>query len=458
MTKRMQGMAAAMAVLVVAGLSACGGGGGGDNPEATPSATLVKQSTWTEHKVDNQGKPVDVTYTAVVTTNADGSYDITRTMPGGALPALDGLNINVNNVESYTANGVSTRIVYKQGSKPVTCTFDASNTPVAFPLTPGTTWSRSWHRTCDSGVNWTVNVSNGSVVGLETLTLGGVTYTAAHARFTQAETSDAPNTVATLRNHDCWYDTTSNRMLKCQFTTQAGKLSAGSTVTTATYIDSNVETLQSATFDMSARNAPKVGVTGQYQRAVVDNSNNTIKLSYTNAVTQVATDGSYVTTSTTKGGSVPKVNGTDYTVNTTNVHAANGAVLSSTSGGTTCSFTSSPQNIVGHLAVGLTWGKTWGVQCGSATFTDTVTKGVVVGAEPITVLAGTFDAFKVQYTLDHVPTSAGGVSTETAYTCWIDRVSNNMLKCDGVITHPGMTTPPTNGYATQGSDELQSLQ
>lgn len=445
-------------------LSACGGGSGNSDATASPSNNVVRQAVWTEHKIDSLGQSIDLRYTAVTTPHDDGSYDVARTTQGGHMAPIDGVNYTIDNVESYSASGVSTRIVYRQSDTPVTCTFDGSTEPVVFPLTQGLTWTRTWHQQCDTGVTWTVQVSNGTYVGQETLITPAGTFTANHARFTQTETSSDPNIPATTKTHDCWYAASSNRKLRCDsVTTQHGSSMASAaampgTTPTNGYAVSGTTQLQSSNYDFNARTPPTVGVTVVYQRSLMDNSNNTVNLAFTNAITQVNADGSYLTSSTTNGGSVTNVNGTDYTVNTQSAYAANGLQVNQINNGTLCTFSVAPQNVVNPLSVGMTWSKVWSEQCGAALYTNSLTSGQVQAIENVTVPAGTFSAYKVLYTVTRAPANspAGTLTFIQVHTCWVDVLTHKSLKCVTGINRSGSTTS-TNGYATSITDTLLNL-
>lgn len=454
----------ASVVALCAALSGCGGGGSAadasattssqSNPSNVSSLKVGQVSTWSRQIVDNYAHTINLSYSNTITAvNADGGYEVTRTTVGGAIPVVNGTDYTANSVEEHDASGAVSTITDKERSPVDRCAFSGSPQPVVFPLTLGLTWSKQWTKSCSNGLNATFVVSNTRFVGQESLTVAAGAFTANHAQFTITETVAGPNPVVITSDYDCWYEILSNHELKCRWTNNR----TGGTSTSG-YAASVTEEIQSSSFTIAARTPPVVGSSSVIKQTILDNSNNTINLTVTSAVTKVNVDGSSAYSSTTNGGSVAKVNGTDYTVNSDSSYAANGALLSTTfkTSNTVCSYAPAPQPVVWPLSVGLTWEKQWTESCQNGFSASlSLSNGQVLDVEPIVVAAGSFNAYKVQYQITSTPAGINPLITSTKHTCWIDVLSRKTLKCSSSSSRSG-GSPSTNGYAVSIDTELQS--
>lgn len=96
-----------------------------------------------------------------------------------------------------------------------------------------------------------------------------------------------------------------------------------------------------------------------------------------------------------------------------------------------------------QLAVGKAWNLTYTRTCGSTSgsgspsSTVIVNTGSVTAVESVTSPAGTFNAFKLAYT---ITSKSSDISSVAQYTCWRDRVTNQTIACQ--------TTTSSNGTSS----------
>ncbi|TAK91914.1 MAG: hypothetical protein EPO09_15560, partial [Aquabacterium sp.] len=137
-----------------------------------------------------------------------------------------------------------------------------------------------------------------------------------------------------------------------------------------------------------------------WSKHIVDDSGSTMDLKYTNTVTTVSNDGSFVRSLSTVGGQVPLLHGTDYTVDEVDNYA-NGGVLNSVTSqlpNRTCTFSVAPQAVPVPISAGMKWSKQWSKTCTDGFSANVaLTQGQWVAKEQVTVGLGTFMANKVHY-------------------------------------------------------------
>jgi hypothetical protein len=216
--------------------------------------------------------------------------------------------------------------------------------------------------------------------------------------------------------------------------------------------------------DVSASNpasydyvVPQLNFQRNYSRTITDNSNNTIDDTYTDTVTAVNPDGSYLLSQqdTTNGSII--VNGTDYAVNDESITYSNAgqetAYTYAEADGTmqTCTYDPHAAGPDFPLEVGGSWTLNYTLTCGTTVISYTQT-GSIVDLEQVTVPAGTFTALKLQSTLTW--TNVHGTSITETVTNWRDTTTLRSVK--QLISEAYGGTLPTNGYAVSADIELQS--
>lgn len=205
---------------------------------------------------------------------------------------------------------------------------------------------------------------------------------------------------------------------------------------------------------------PVPGVTRIYAETVVDNSNDTIQIGYSETVESVQSDGGYVTDVQSTTGASTIVDGTNYAVATQSetvdasgqelsytYHAASGAAV-------TCTYDPHASGPDFPVQVGLSWQIEFTLSCsdGSASIVY-AQQGTVADVESVTVPAGTYTALKLESTLDW--TDANGTERTESITNWRDTKTLYSVKQQIHIEVSG--TVPASGYAVSRTIELESI-
>jgi hypothetical protein len=203
--------------------------------------------------------------------------------------------------------------------------------------------------------------------------------------------------------------------------------------------------------------APVLNSTRNYSETIMDNSNNTIAISFSDTVMTVNADGTYVVLFQPSNPSVI-VNGTNYggppeteSLNTSGQET----VQVYTNGGTafTCNFEPHGSGPDYPLQVGMTWSLDYTYGCNGGALTSYVQSGTVSDVESVTVPAGTFSAIKLQSTLTW--TDGEGTTRTQTITNWRDVATSVSVKQEISIAYSG--TPPTTGYAVSREILLESI-
>jgi hypothetical protein len=203
--------------------------------------------------------------------------------------------------------------------------------------------------------------------------------------------------------------------------------------------------------------APQVNFQRTYAQTIIDNSNNTINESFTQTVTDVNADGSYVLLEEPISAAVV-VDGTTYSIPTETINVndqsqdtsysqlqADGAVE-------TCTYAPHGPGPGYPLSVGATWTIQYTVTCGTAAAITHTQSGNVLDVESVTVPAGTYNAIKLQSTDTY--TNADGTTITQTSTIWRDVDTLFSVQRMTTLVHSG--TLPTNGYAVSLQTVLQS--
>jgi hypothetical protein len=192
-----------------------------------------------------------------------------------------------------------------------------------------------------------------------------------------------------------------------------------------------------------------------YSSTIIDNSSNTINLSYTETVTAINANGTYTTLTQDPSNNSITVNGTTYSIHTeiSTINNA-GQVLSfvDQTAQITCTYSPSSAGAPYPVTVGENWTLNTTESCGSNAPVNFIQTGTVVDVESVTVPAGTYNALKLQSTINY--TDAAGTIVNEAITNWRDANTGVSVKQQIAFTYSG--TPLTNGYAVTKAIELQS--
>jgi hypothetical protein len=205
---------------------------------------------------------------------------------------------------------------------------------------------------------------------------------------------------------------------------------------------------------------PVVNSTRTYSETIVDNSDNTIHVGYTQTVTAVAADGTITEMQQSTTGSFIYTNGTNYEPLTeTEIYdGSSGQETSYTytdAGGNavTCIYDPRDGGPDFPLRVGQTWAIDYTFACGSESPITYDQTGTVVDVESVTVPGGTFTALKLQSTVTWTDLQ-GTMRTQTV-TNWRDVATSHSVKEDVTIAVSG--TAPSVGYAVSRQILLESV-
>jgi hypothetical protein len=233
-----------------------------------------------------------------------------------------------------------------------------------------------------------------------------------------------------------------------------GVLTVGAALITWTACGGSGSTGSSTQYNFQT---PVPGSQRTYSLQVIDNYQSTINYFYTKTYNSVNPDGSFSSTVACPAGDT--VNGTDYCISSSNTEDSTGHLLTQalTNTSTVCTFSPFGEGQPFPLHIGQTWTATWTESCnGSPTASFGLTNGVVVDTESVTVPAGTFNAVKVQYQLVRTPSDPTSATMTMSRTIWLDTQTGKPISETTSYSYSGNL--PTNGYATQMTEQLQSYQ
>lgn len=203
---------------------------------------------------------------------------------------------------------------------------------------------------------------------------------------------------------------------------------------------------------------PVLNSSRAYGETIVDNSNNTIDVGFSDTVTAVNPDGSYVVLSEDQSQQVVIVNGTDYSIVTeTGQFNTSGQETSFTYVATdgnlvTCTYDPHGDGPDFPLLIGASWTLEFTYACDSQTLVTYSQNGTVVDLESVTVPAGTYSALKLQSTVTW--TDLQGTTRTQTITNWRDVDTMVSVKQEISIAYSGVL--PANGYAVSRLIVLQS--
>jgi len=193
---------------------------------------------------------------------------------------------------------------------------------------------------------------------------------------------------------------------------------------------------------------PMANAQRNYQETIVDNVGNTIVETYSQTVTTVNSDGSYVLLQDDTTGNAIIEDGTTYTIPTETINVNNNGQQTTysyvnTSGATVdCTYAPHGPSPDFPLTVGQTWTLQYTLTCGSTAAVSHTQTGTVVDVESVTVPAGTYNALKLQST--DTSTNAKGTTLTQTTTNWRDVVTGFSVQRNSTRAYSG--TLPTTGY------------
>jgi hypothetical protein len=203
---------------------------------------------------------------------------------------------------------------------------------------------------------------------------------------------------------------------------------------------------------------PPLNSTRIYTETIIDNAKNTINVGFSDTVTSVNPDGSYVMLSEDPSHATVIVNGTDYsilteTINVNNSGQATSYVYTAADASiVTCTYDPHGSGPDFPVSVGAMWTLGYTFACGTQTPVTYSQKGTVVDVESVTVPAGTYSALKLESTLTW--TDPAGTTRTQTITNWRDVNTSISVKQEITIAYSG--TIPANGYAVSREILLQS--
>lgn len=193
---------------------------------------------------------------------------------------------------------------------------------------------------------------------------------------------------------------------------------------------------------------PTANAQRNYQETIIDNEGNTIVETYSQTVTAVNLDGSYVVLEEDTTGNVIIEDDTTYNIPTETIDVNNNGQemtysFTNTNGATeVCTYSPHGPGPDFPLTVGQTWTLQYTLTCGSAAAVSHTQTGTVVDVESVTVPAGTYNALKLQTT--DTSTNAKGTTITQTSTNWRDVVSGFSVQRNNTRAYSG--TLPTTGY------------
>jgi hypothetical protein len=200
---------------------------------------------------------------------------------------------------------------------------------------------------------------------------------------------------------------------------------------------------------------PAVNTQLTYDETLVDNSDNTINLSYTQTVVAKNANGTFVVFQNDPANNSVTVDGTNYSVVPETITlTSSGQILSTVNQNTQITCTNVPfgEGPVYPISVGKNWSTNFAVTCGSGPSISYYHFGNVVDLETVTVPAGTFSALKLASGIDF--TDANGTTHSVTTTTWRDAATGIIVQQQAIYGYGG--TPQTSGYVVSSGLELAS--
>jgi len=198
---------------------------------------------------------------------------------------------------------------------------------------------------------------------------------------------------------------------------------------------------------------PQLNSQRVYAETIVDNSKNTINLSFTETVIAVSSDGTYQVLKQDPSNNSVTINGTSYSIQpTVTTYNSSGQPLSSVNNSTkvSCTYTPFGPGITYPIELGDTFSSVYNETCGSATIAYTQS-GAAVTAQSVTVPAGLFQTLVLKSSISF--TDASGIAHGQTIATYRDASTGSLIEYQESDTE---SPKPSNGFATSITIELES--
>jgi hypothetical protein len=202
---------------------------------------------------------------------------------------------------------------------------------------------------------------------------------------------------------------------------------------------------------------PVLNSTRVYAESIVDNSNNTIDVGFSQTASAVSANGSATELEESTTAMSAVVNGTNYAMPTQSQNFNSDGQETSYINmadvpNVTCTYDPHGDGPDWPLRVGQTWSIDYTLTCDTGAPVSYTQSGSVVDVEKVTVLAGSFTAIKLQSSVTWTD-SAGTTRTQTI-TNWRDVSTSHSVK--QVLSIAVSGTLPSTGYAVSRQILLES--
>ena len=200
--------------LLCLALPGCGGGGGDTTAAALAAPTVGSKIDYQMTDTDNSNNVISWQLESkVLSSSVDGSYSASFVGNGGNTAVNGARYGTVNEVDTYdTSHALVSYTV--QGATPLTCTYDTPLPPLPFGYPAGTAWPRvASHVQCSNGNAFNISRQEGSMIGVESVTVPVGTFSANTLQYKRVVTNLTTLGVRT-EQHTAWYDTVSGRLLQ----------------------------------------------------------------------------------------------------------------------------------------------------------------------------------------------------------------------------------------------------
>jgi hypothetical protein len=403
-----------------------------------PGDTLA----WTQSDV-TVGNTTAVTQYAdhVTTVNADGSY------------GFDRIDADGNATERYTSNVDGDRTSRRVLANGNLCSFSPGRNYLSFPLSVGKTWLSNWTQNCTLGYRETAN-QLAAVTGRETVTVPAGRFDALRigyvTLFTKSNDVNLANgskgEAAYLQEATCWWAIEPKRIVKCTYrNTFFGSAPAR-------YLKR---------YDLEARFVGKqylpgprhAGQSSLWTETDAYVNGNTATRSYTQAVSAVNADGSYVVDRIEANGALGERYLHDIGGNRLTRHIA--------SSGNDCTYSPRRAYLDFPLHVGKTWDAPWHYGCALGYREDAAHTATVEALDTVTLAQGAVEALRIRFhtQFSHSNDAAllNGSAGEARYgndgVCWWATATQRLVKCEIDVGFEG-AAPAT--YRRRYTTELVS--
>jgi hypothetical protein len=195
---------------------------------------------------------------------------------------------------------------------------------------------------------------------------------------------------------------------------------------------------------------PAVNSTRSYSETITDNASNIIDVGFSDTVTAVNPDGTYVVLSEDPSHQTVIVDGTDYAIVTetgqfdSSGHETSFSYVAADGSQVTCTYDPHGDGPDFPLSIGATWTLQFTYACGSQVPVTYSQQGTVVDLESVTVPAGTYATVKLQSTVTW--TDVQGITRTQTISNWRDLSTMMSVKQEISIAYSFSGAVPAMGY------------